>query len=319
MNRWVAAGLLLLANTLWGTSWTVAKVALDQLPWPLLGAIRFSIASGLLWVIILVQGRFGARRGPLPAPGIARKDALRLLALGLVAIAANHLIANFGQSLTTATDASLMIVGEVIFTTLLGALILKERPGRWKQVGVLIGAAGAVTLILSRATGGAATGGLLRAAGDLLILLSLPLEALYSILGTHFSRRYDRLKVTALINTGSLVIWVPILIWYIANGRFPWGAWGALGGVVYLAVVNSVICFLIWFKVLESAGSNMGAISLFAQPLVGAALGLTLLHEHITPGLLAGGGLILGALLFSTLPDRAPAPANAAAAAREHQ
>ncbi|HYF75552.1 MAG TPA: EamA family transporter [Symbiobacteriaceae bacterium] len=304
MNRWTAAALLLLANALWGTSWTVARVALDQLPWPLLGALRLSIASALLWLIIWVQERRRGTSGPAPAPGIPRKEALRMLGLGVVAIAANHLIANFGQSLTTATDASLMIVGEVIFTTVLGVLILKERPGRWKQVSVLIGAAGAVTLILSRATDGPSGGGLLRAAGDLLILLSLPLEALYSIMGTHFARRYPRLKVTALITSGSLLVWVPVLTWYIASGRFPWDAWGALGGVVYLAVVNSVLCYLIWFKVLESAGSNMGAVSLFAQPLVGAALGLTLLRERLTPGLLAGGVLILSALLFSTLPER---------------
>ncbi|HWI62729.1 MAG TPA: DMT family transporter [Symbiobacteriaceae bacterium] len=302
MNRWLAAGLLFLANALWGTSYAIAKVALEELPPPLLGAIRFSIASALLWIIVLVQRRSSAAKA---SPTMDRRDAWRILGLGVVAIAGTHLISNLGQSLTTATDASLMIVGEVIFTTLLGAWILKERPGPWRRVGVVIGGIGAVTLILNSAqSGDGAVSGLTRAAGDSLVLLGLVGEALYSIIGVKYVRRYSHLKVTALVNTGSLVVWVPVLVYYIATGQVPWGAWTALGGVVYLAVINSVICFLIWFKVLESAPANFGAISLFAQPLVGALLGLTLLGEKVTPGLLAGAALILTALFFATRPEK---------------
>lgn len=304
MNRWVAASLLFLANALWGTSYVVAKVALEELPPPLLGAIRFSIASLLLWLIIFVQRFMGGPSEEHAGP-LETGDAWKLVGLGVVGISFNHLVTNFGQSMTTATDASLMIVGEVFFTTLLGALILKERPGRWKQVGVVVGGTGVALLILGGAQGGGpGSAGMTRALGDLLILLGLPGEALYSILGTYFVRRYSRLRVTAMINTGSLVIWVPILIWYLVTDQFPWGAWTALGGALYLAVVNSVICFLLWFTVLGRAGSNIGAISLFAQPLVGSVLGLTLMGDHVTPGLIAGGFLVLLALFFSTLPDR---------------
>jgi len=304
MNRLTSAALLFLANTLWGTSYVVAKVALDQLPAPLIGAIRFPIVAALLWLIILVRRlRGGPAREPDPAP--AAGDTWKLLGLGVISVAATHLISNIGQSWTTATDASLMIIGEVIFTTVLGALILHERPGPWKKIGVVIGAAGAVTLIYTSAQGSDGVDGLLRAAGDSLVLLGLVGESLYSIVGTFFVRRYSRLTVTALVNTGSLVVWIPILVWYIASGRFPWGAdWTAFAGVIYLAVINSVICFLIWFGVLESAPANVGAISLFAQPLVGAALGLTLLGDRLTPSLVAGAVLVMAALFFSTLPER---------------
>jgi drug/metabolite transporter (DMT)-like permease len=300
MNRWTAAGLLFLANALWGTSYVVAKVALEQLPSPLLGALRFTLASTLLWLIILGQRLWGRRQQPRPEARLTPGAAWRLLGLGLIGVAANHLVTNYGQSLTTATDASLMIVGEVIFTTVLGFLILRERPGRWKWIGVAIGGVGAATLILSGAESSDAVTGLMRAGGDLLILLGLPLEALYSIVGTLFSRRYPRLTVAAMVNTGSLLVWLPVLAWYMATGRFPWDAWTAFAGVIYLALINSVICYLIWFRVLESAGSHIGAISLFAQPLVGATLGLTLLGDRMTPGLAVGGCLILTALFFST-------------------
>ncbi|HYF95244.1 MAG TPA: DMT family transporter [Symbiobacteriaceae bacterium] len=314
MNRWMAAGWLLLANALWGTSFVVVKVSLEQLPPPLLGALRFLIASALLWGIIYLQRRLR----PQAAVQVARQDAWRIFGLGVVVVAVTHLISNFGQSLTTATDASLMIIGEVIFTTVLGALILGERPSRWKKIGAAVGAVGAVTLILSGArSSGDGAAGLVRAAGDLLFLLGLMGEALYSILGAKYVRRYSALTVTALVNTGSLVIWIPVLIWYIASGRFPWGAsWMAYAGVVYLAVINSVVCFLIWFMVLRSAPANFGAISLFAQPLVGSVLGVTLLGDRVTAGLVAGGVMVLLALLCATLPEkgRAASPGSQASA-----
>lgn len=45
MSRRTAVALLLLANALWGASYLAARVALNTLPPPLMGALRFSIAS----------------------------------------------------------------------------------------------------------------------------------------------------------------------------------------------------------------------------------------------------------------------------------
>lgn len=309
MSRWQAFGLLLLANTFWGGSYVVAKFALEEIPPTLLGALRFVTSCTLLWTLAAGRRLLARQTGRRPEPPMEPADRLRLMALGVVGIGFNHLLGNWGVNLTTATDAALMIVGEVIFTSLLAALLVGERLGRWRSLGVVAGIAGVVVLVLRSADGDGSQGsGLMRALGDLLMLAGLMGEAAQTVLGSRFASKYRPLTVLTWTSTGSLAVWLPILVWHLASGQFPPISWAGAGGVLYLAAIASVGCFLIWFGVLARAGANAGAISLFVQPLVGAVLGIAVMGDRVTPGLLLGGGLVLLALYLSTLSDP-PKPA----------
>jgi drug/metabolite transporter (DMT)-like permease len=310
MNRRLAVALLIFANILWGSSYVVAKVALREIPPPLLGALRVTLAALLLGLPLLWQvWRGGAAALALPGQQARRGDMARLAALGLLGVGASYLIDYWGISLSTATDASLMIIGEVIFTALLAAWLAAERLGRRKLLGIGFGAAGVATLVLGNAQAGADGGsGWLHALGNLLILLALLCESFYTVLGARLARRYTPLAVLALANGGSLVIWLPILGWYVESGSFPALSWAAILGVAYLAAVTSALCYVIWFGVLRHAGASVGAISLFVQPLVGSLLGLFLLGDPLTLGLAIGAALIFTALYLTSVPEREHTP-----------
>ena len=74
--------LLVVANALWGASYVVAKVALEEIPAPLLAALRFSIASFLLCALTLARVRL-TRKAYIPPAG----DLVRLMALGVLGVA----------------------------------------------------------------------------------------------------------------------------------------------------------------------------------------------------------------------------------------
>jgi drug/metabolite transporter (DMT)-like permease len=305
VNRKLAVALLILANVLWGSSYAVAKIALREIPPPLLGSLRVILVALLLWPVLLWQmGRFGVAALALPGQRARRGDFARLAGLGLIGVGLSYLINYWGINLSTATDASLMIIGEVIFTALLAAWLAAERLGRRKPLGIACGVAGVTVLVLGNAQDAGTSGGWLHAFGNLLILVALFCESLYTVLGAKLTRRYRPLAVLTLANTGSLVIWLPLLGWYIAAGRFPSLSLAAILGVFYLAAVTSAFCYLLWFVVLRHAGAAVGAISLFVQPLVGSLLGLLLLGDSLTPGLVAGAVLIFVALYFTSVPER---------------
>jgi drug/metabolite transporter (DMT)-like permease len=119
---------------------------------------------------------------------------------------------------------------------------------------------------------------------------------LLSVLAAGLSRRAGPIRMAAIIYAGSLLVWVPLLIWYGLRGDLAAVSPAALLSVLYLAAIPSVGCNLIWFFVLRSHGASLGAISLVIQPLVGSALGVAALGDLLTPALLVGGALILGAL-----------------------
>jgi len=308
MNRKTAIFLLVFANVLWGSSYVVAKVALREVPPPLLGALRVTLTSALLWPFLIWRARAGRRGERRLIEPISAGDALRLAGLGLLGIGGAYLLDYWGIRLSTATDAALMIIAEVIFTGLLAALLAGERLGYRKRAGVLVGVAGVLILVLGNASiGEPGAGRWARAAGDGLILAALLCEAIYTVLGAGLARKYQPLTVLTLAHTGSLLLWLPILGGYAVTGRFPALSFAAIAGTVYLAAITSALCYLIWFSVLRVAGSSIGAVSLFVQPLVGSLLGLLLLGDPLTAALLVGAALIFIALYLMTVAERGEA------------
>lgn len=305
---------LISANLVWGTTYVVAKTAMETIPPAVLIALRMTLATALLWTVLWWQNRrFLNQPNPLT---MKLGDLKRTLALGFFGLSLGYLLGYFGLNLTTATDASLMIIGEVIFTALFAAWLAGERIGRWQALGMGLGAVGVVVLVLSNITDSDANrSGLWRAVGDLLVLGGICTQAIYSVVGAALSRRYPPLTMVAYAYAGSLLLWLPLLAWYLFAGQFPAIQPTAALGVLYLAIFPSVVCFVIWFSVIRSTGASLGAISLFVQPVVGALLGIFLLDDPVTTGLIVGGGLIFVALYLTTLPDRravVDAPASSA-------
>lgn len=311
MNRRFALLALLLINVLWGSAYAVTKVALLEFSPTLLGALRVSLGALLLWLILWWQAsRNRSAANPTGFEFVPLGDKLRIAGLGLLGVGLAYILDYFGLNLTTATDASLMIIGEVTFTSLMALWLTNERMSQGKIAGLILGALGVTVLVAGHVTGqeGAATDGIARVIGDLLVLAALLCQAAYTVLGTGLSRKYQPFTLLTYAYTGSLLIWAPIGIWHIATGQFPahvsFAAWF---GVVYLAAVASIFCYFIWFTVARQIGAGASAISLFAQPVVGSLIGLTLLNEPLTISLLIGAGLIFVALYLTTL-SSSPAP-----------
>src|SRR5262245_22732693 len=100
LNRKLAIALLVFANVMWGSSYAVAKVALEELPPPLLGALRITLATGLIWLVLLWQSRRPALShgkaegaetwGARGLERIPRRAALKMLGLGVLGLAIDY-------------------------------------------------------------------------------------------------------------------------------------------------------------------------------------------------------------------------------------
>ena len=291
MNTWVALLWLAIANIIWGASHAVGKVATDSFDPILLAGLRVVIATGIFWGLRITR--------IAPAEVIPSRQRGQLAALGLVAVAAAQMLDYSGLALTTATDSSLMIIGEVIFTAILAVVIAKEHLGWQRAIGLGVGIVGVVVLTLGGAPNSEYAPN--RALGNTLVLGALFCEALFTVIGASIAQRYHPLTVMRWTYTGSLVIWVPVIVYHVAMGIFPSVSWEAWLAVAYVAIFTSVISYFLWFWVLRSAGSSLGAISLFIQPVVGACLGLFVLREPSSPGLYVGAALIFVALGLATI------------------
>ena len=278
-----AMAVLVLANLLWAGSYTAGKDALRALSPVELNFLRFTIA-GLILLPLLWRDRHRVR--------LDRHDVPRLGVLCLFGFVLNKAAEFTGLNLTTASDTALLIAGESIFTSLLAWIVLREPVRRAAVAGLLIGALG-VYIVIERGFGLPRLGGGTRLAGDLLVLLSLAIEAAYTVLGKAALDRYPGLLITGYSILGSLIVWTPAVAINVAVAGLPHLTASAWAGVLYMAIAATVIGYVAWMVALGHVDAASAAPTLFLQPLLGTALAVVLLGERPGWSTLAGGLCII--------------------------
>jgi drug/metabolite transporter (DMT)-like permease len=78
-------------------------------------------------------------------------------------------------------------------------------------------------------------------------------------------------------------------------------AWGGIG---YLVVFGSLVGFTAFAYCLNELPATTVGTYAYVNPMVAVALGAALLGEPLTPGLLAGGLLIVLSVAFTSLRKR---------------
>lgn len=291
--------LLALVNVLWGLSHVVTKAALEHYdPW-LVTALRVTGAAGLLWLFQLRNGS-----SLVQATGVPWSHAAGMLAIGMFGVTLEMLLWHYGLQLSSSTDSSLLVVGEVLFTAFAATVLFRERLGRARAAAALAGVLGVLILVgggdlLNGHVPGGEGMPSVRSVGDVLVLLSTFVEGFYNVLGTRLTRRYPAHVVLTWTTTGAMVIWFVVWMHPVGHGILHVAPWHAVGGVLYLAVVSSVICYVLWFRVLGRIGANAGAPMLVLQPVTGVLLSVTLLGEPLGASRILGCLVILAALALN--------------------
>ncbi|MFI5271958.1 MAG: DMT family transporter [Ktedonobacterales bacterium] len=295
--------LLVLGNSLWAGTYTAGKIALGALSPVELNAIRFTLAALLLSPVLIR----GWRRIP--------RDRRTLGALALAVLLGWVLNKTFeyaGLQLSTASDVALLIATESLFTALLSWTLLRERVTRAGVTALIVGLAGAY-LIVSRGLvpdlGGKASAA--RIAGDLLVVLSLLLEAGYTVRGKAALDRVPPLLFTSATISASLLVWLPAGGIAIARGGWPAISPVQWLAILYMAAIATVTAYYLWFRALSVLDASAAAPTLFIQPLLGATLAIWLLHDTLTWATVAGAALIGLSLLLVVRGERRAHPREA--------
>lgn len=292
------------ANCLWAGAYVAGKVVLATWPFPSLNMLRFTIAAAVLAPYLW------SRRRLLPRN---RSDRLRLGAMCALGFIGNKLFEYWGLSLTSATDTALLIAAEALFTVVLSVLLLKEKVKPLEAAGLLVGALGVYLVVVGGLRLPTGFGGG-QALGNLLIVASLLLEAMFTVVGKTVVERYPAFLVTSAIVVGSLFAWWPAGLAALAVRGWPGLTWQMALAAVYLGVFTTAIGYWAWFYGLQRVMPGAMAPLLFIQPVVGTALAVWIRGER--PGLvtLVGGSLVLAGVSLVVTRRQAAATSPAASA-----
>ncbi len=286
---------LAVANALWAGTYVAGKVALRDLNPIELNALRFLLAS-LLLAPALLRGWRAIPRD--------RRSLATLAALTLLGFVLNKAFEYFGLALSTASDVALLIATESLFTAVLSWTLLRERVTAAGVAALGVGLAGVYLIVERGVTPNLGGGGSGRVIGDLLVIFSLLLESGYTILGKRTLTQMPPLLFTAATLVGSLFVWIPAGAVAVARTGMPHLSLAGWVGVIYMALVATALGYWLWFRALAVVDASTAAPTLFIQPLLGAALGVWLLHDSVTWATWLGGALIFASLLLVMRSER---------------
>lgn len=284
------------ANVCWGLMSPVAKLV---------------FASGMIVPIIMVDFRIAGAallfwitsifttREHVPAV-----DKLRLFGAGMLGILLNQGCFIIGVSYTSPGEASLVTTTMPMWVMLLAWIFLKEPITLKKAGGIVLGAAGALILVLGGS--GVISGGDNPALGDFIVLMAQLSYALYLTIYRNFIKKYSLVTLMKWMFLSASIVGLPSTIGYIK--ATDWAAvsipeWLGIGYVVFFATYIAYICIMIGQKNLRPTIVGMYN---YVQPIVATIVGITLGMDHFTLPKVIAVALIFSGVYLVTISKAAP-------------
>ncbi|MCR8827259.1 DMT family transporter [Pseudosulfitobacter koreensis] len=270
---------MLLLGAIWGGSFLSIRIALDEI-----GPLT-AVAHRTGWAMLALWGVVALRRIPLP------RD-LRIWGAFLVMGLLNNVIPfglmAWGQLHIASGLTSIFNAATAIFGVLAAALFFAdERMTARRAFGVALGFAGVVTAI-----------GLdnlhsfdLQSLAQLAVLAGAASYALASVWARkHLGGLHPALAAAGML-TGSSLITLP-LAWTVEGPITLALAPDTLLAIAYYAIIATAGAYLLYYRVLQMAGSGNLMIVTLLIPPVAITLGAWVRDETLGPNAYAGFGLL---------------------------
>ena len=285
--------LAFLTVAIWGSTFVFTKMLLlHGLSPAQIFTLRFIVAYLLLLAFELVS-----RRQSFRLFSASWRDELTMLLLGITGGSVYFLTENAALLYTTATNTSLIVCSCPLFAMLLVAVAYRqsERFTRVQVVGSLLACLGMAVVVLN--------GRFvlhLSPVGDMLAFGACLCWAVYSLLMKSVTERYSVFFITRKVFFYGLLT---ILPYYIVFPGFPTMevifSREVLWNLLFLSVVASMICFLVWNWVIHQLGAVIATNWVYFNPITTIIFAWWLLHEQITVWFLLGSLLIIVGMILS--------------------
>jgi drug/metabolite transporter (DMT)-like permease len=252
--------------------------------------LRFGVASLCMILMMLARGI------PLPRG----RTLLGLVLMGALGYAGQSFCYYEALALVPAGLVALLLYLYPAIVTVLAVLILRERISKLKILALLLALGGAAFTI-----GPTGDGNL---AGIALGLGAAFIYSFYIIAGSKIVKQGAAIQSSGIIITSAALVYGVIIA--IKGASFP----GALSGWVWagaFAVISTVLAIVTFLAGLERTGATHAATLSTIEPVVTVILATIVLDERITPLRMAGGLLIMLAVIIlarSGLPAKATEP-----------
>lgn len=284
MNKKLQAhSAIFFANTIFGLGVPVTKLLLDKWVTPMgYMATRSLGACILFWIVAAF----------LPKEHVERKDFITILVGGLLGFVISQTLTAWALDFTSPVYFSLIATLTPVAVMLCAALTIGEKITPMKSLGVLLGIAGAILMVLMSQSLGSGKNDLI---GITLAILSVLTWAVYLIITRNVASKYSPITQMKYVFLISAIVTVPIALPELPmNALYSW-AWG-WEGILEMAFI--VVCatalgyFLIPFAMKYLQATTV-SIYTNLQPVIASFVAIWLGQDVLTWDKPVAGILVL--------------------------
>ena len=278
--------MLVAMALIWAVNYSVLKYGTRLIPPLAYNGLRIPAAAVL---------QFGIARA-MRLPDVARKDAIRLIVLGMLGNGIYQVFFILGQARSRVATTVLMLASGPALAAILGRLRGTERLGQRSWSGIALQMAGVSCVVLGAA---GVTGGRDSLSGSALVFASAVSWALYSVMVQPLTTRIHGIQVGAYTMLGGGM--VSLLVSIPALGTVDWagvnaGVWWAMA---YSTIAAMVIAYLFWYHGVKTLGPTHTSMYSNMQPILAMAAAWLALGEIPSRWQIAGVTFIMSGLLLA--------------------
>jgi drug/metabolite transporter (DMT)-like permease len=262
--------MLVLLSMLWGGSYFFVEIALEEWSPLLIVAVRIVVASIVIWGIVLAAG--------LPVPRF-RAAWIAFFFMGLLNNVFPFLLIVWGQKEIESGLAAILTAAAPIFSVIVAGVWLKDEPiTRPKLLGAVLGLIGVAVLI-----GPSALAGL---DANLLAQLAVLGGALSYAFAGVYARRFTRMNIDPIVAAAGQLLRSSLIMILLATAfdapsqliESSARVWIAVG---LMAVFSTALAYILYFRLLASAGATNAILVTLLIPVTAILLGAFILDERL--------------------------------------
>lgn len=292
-KTWPYAAIII-AHVVWGFTFVIAKLTLQEFPPMSLAFLRFVIATLLIAPFLFTEKN---------RVNIQKEDLPWLFAIGALMVTLNISFFYTGLLRTNVTSASVLTMVIPVFSVLLGWTFFKEKVYVVNLVGIALGLLGAI-LVIGLPTlvfGEQIPPEVL--IGDILIILASISWVAGAVLSRKMLKKYSSLTITTLMfGTGVITFLLPAVNEYLQNPGWPSQVtWLGIFGLLFIAVASSICAYFLFEWGLSKLGVIQADLFHYIEPPIATTLAILVLGENLQFSFIIGGLLIAIGVYWSTL------------------
>ncbi|MHC1776753.1 MAG: DMT family transporter [Lentimicrobium sp.] len=263
---------LTFSGLLFGVNYWIAKGLMPIYLQPMqIIFIRGAMALFLFWLVsLLYKGEAIAER----------KDHLILALCGLTGIALNQALFFTGLSLTSPVDTALIHSGSPVIVLLFSIWIAGEKTGRLKITGMILGATGAVLLVLQ---GNFSADGNNHLLGNALIFMNIVSYSLYLVLIKPLMHKYNAITIMKWVFLYGFLFVLPFSLPSVVGIKLNTFTPFAWFSIIYIIIGTTFITYLLTSYSLRTVSAGVAGYYIYMQPVIAAIIGILLFNETLTP------------------------------------